>query len=227
MSEYSYPESEPAIETSANSSPAILQVEGLYFDHPQRTLFKNFSLCIPSGVTLVCGGEDSGKSTLLRLLAGELTVAAGSLRINHVLHGEQAALYRQQIYWIDPRSEAFDQVTPAAYFAFMMVRYPAFDKAALATLIEGLSLAPHMEKSLYMLSTGTKRKVWLAAGFAAGATVTLLDEPFASLDRASINFVLRLLDKACADPARACVVAGYEAPGEVTLASVIDLDQRA
>ena len=222
-----HPESEPAIDSSANSAPAIMQVEGLHFAYPQRELFKDFSVKIPPGVTLVCGGEDSGKSTLLRLLSGELPITAGSVQINHVRQDEQANAYRQQIFWIDPRSEAFDQVTPAAYFAFMKVRYPAFDQAALAALIDGLSLAPHMEKSLYMLSTGTKRKVWLAAAFAAGAVVTLLDEPFASLDRASINFVLQLLEKAALDPARACLVAGYDAPGEVALASVIDLDQRA
>ncbi len=227
MNRHHHRESELAIDASDNSFPAVLQVEGLHFGYPQHALFKNFSVTIPAGVTLVCGGEDSGKSTLLRLLAGKLPVAAGSLQIQHVRQDAQSEQYQQQIFWIDPRSEAFDQVTPAAYFAFMKVRYPAFDQTALALLIDGLTLAPHMEKSLYMLSTGTKRKVWLAAAFAAGATVTLLDEPFASLDRASINFVLRMLDKASADPVRAVVVAGYEAPGEVVLASVIDLDSRA
>jgi energy-coupling factor transporter ATP-binding protein EcfA2 len=53
--------------------------------------------------------------------------------------------------------------------------------------------------------------------------VTLLDEPFAALDKASIGFVLELLDDAAADSTRAWVVADYEAPRGVPLAAEVDL----
>jgi energy-coupling factor transporter ATP-binding protein EcfA2 len=77
-----------------------------------------------------------------------------------------------------------------------------------------------------MLSTGSKRKVWLAAALASGAAVTLLDEPFAALDQASINFVLELLADATEHPTRAWVMADYTAPEGVPLAAIIDLDAR-
>ena len=77
-----------------------------------------------------------------------------------------------------------------------------------------------------MLSTGSKRKVWLAAAFASGAPVTLLDEPFAALDQASIGFVMELLQDAAQHPTRAWVLAHYEAPGEVPLAAIIELADR-
>jgi energy-coupling factor transporter ATP-binding protein EcfA2 len=93
----------------------------------------------------------------------------------------------------------------------------------LATCVDGLALAPELNKQLFMLSTGSKRKVWLAAAFASGAALTLLDMPFAALDKASIRFVLALLEDAAADPARAFVVADYAAPAGVSLAGVIDL----
>jgi energy-coupling factor transporter ATP-binding protein EcfA2 len=78
-------------------------------------------------------------------------------------------------------------------------RYPQFDHALLPALTEGLSLTPHLEKKLFMLSTGSKRKVYLAAAFAARATLTLLDDPYASLDRASINFVAATLNEHAGD----------------------------
>ena len=84
-------------------------------------------------------------------------------------------------------------------------------------------LGPHLAKPGTMLSAGTKRKVWLAGAFASGAAVTLLDEPFAALDKASIGFVLELLDDAAAGSARAWVVADYEAPRGVPLAAEVDL----
>jgi energy-coupling factor transporter ATP-binding protein EcfA2 len=74
-----------------------------------------------------------------------------------------------------------------------------------------------------MLSTGSRRKVWLAAAFACGAPLTLLDEPFAALDQPSIRFVLSLLQAATTDPLRAWVLADYQAPPGLALACVLEL----
>jgi energy-coupling factor transporter ATP-binding protein EcfA2 len=73
----------------------------------------------------------------------------------------------------------------------------------LGELINGLSLTPHAGKPLYKLSTGSKRKFLLAGAFASGAMVTLLDEPFSALDKASIGFVMELLEEATHHPTRA------------------------
>ena len=195
----------------------------LCFRHPQRALFADWSTLVPPGVTLVCGGEGSGKTTLLRLLAAELPADSGHLQVNHVRLDQQPIAYRQQVFWTDPRSDAFDQMTPHDYFKSVQQRHPGFDEQGLAGLIDGLSLAPHLDKRLYMLSTGSKRKVWLAAAFASGAAVTLLDEPFSALDKASVGFVMQLLEDSTRHAARAWVVADYEAPGAVPLAAIIDL----
>ena len=73
--------------------------------------------------------------------------------------------------------------------------------------IGGLSLAPHLDKTLTMLSTGTRRKVLMAAALAAEAPVTLLDQPFKALDRPSIDYLLALLAEAARHPCRAWVMA--------------------
>lgn len=208
---------------SVSDLPAILQVDGLQFHYPQRELFTRFSASIPAGVTLVRGGDGRGKTTLLRLLAGELTCDAGHLRINGTGLQQQPQLYRQQVFWTEPRTEAFDAMTPPGYFESQRKRFAGFDDAVLARCVDGLSLAPEMNKQLYMLSTGSKRKVWLAAAFASGAAVTLLDMPFAALDKPSIRFVLELLQKAAGHRDRVCVLADYTAPEGVCLAGVIDL----
>ena len=74
-----------------------------------------------------------------------------------------------------------------------------------------------------MLSTGSKRKVWLAAACASGAPLTLLDEPFAALDKTSIRCLLGVLGDAAAQPQRAWVLADYVAPPGVPLAWQLDL----
>jgi ABC-type multidrug transport system ATPase subunit len=202
----------------------VLQMDGLCLRFSQRELFANLSATIPPGVTWVEGGEGSGKTTLMRLMSGEMAADTGRMQINGVSLADQPQVYRSQVFWADPRSEALDAITPVAYWAVVQKRYPVFDTQLLAELVAGLSLAPHQDKALYMLSTGSKRKVWLAAAFASGAAVTLLDEPFAALDKASINLVLELLHDAATHATRAWVVADYEAPRGVPLASSVMLD---
>ncbi len=202
----------------------MLRVLKLCFAYPDRPLFSDWSADLGPGLTLVRGGDGCGKSTLLRLLAGQLPPDAGELQIHGVSLRDTPDAYRAQVFFTDPRTQAFEALTPVQYFAAQRLRYPAFDEQLLGQLVDGLALDEQMGKQLYMLSTGSKRKVFLAAAFASGAALTLLDMPFAALDKASIACVMDLLDDASAHNTRAWVVADYAAPAGLRLASVIDLD---
>lgn len=193
------------------------------YPNPKVELFARLSAAIPPGVTLVQGGDGRGKSTLLRLMAGALALDAGRLQLNGVSLKDEPEAYRRQLFWMEPRNTDFDQLTPPQFFASLGDRYPGFDELLLAPLVEGLGLEPHINKQLFMLSTGSKRKVWLAAAFASGAALLLLDEPFAALDAPSIAFVKEQLQAISTQAGRAAVIADYSAPSGVTLAGVIDL----
>ncbi|MDP1687921.1 MAG: ABC transporter, partial [Hydrogenophaga sp.] len=64
---------------------------------------------------------------------------------------------------------------------------------------------------------GSKRKVWLCAAFAAGTPLTLIDEPFAALDTASIRFLRGLLEEASSHHDRAWVLADHTPPEGLVL----------
>jgi ABC-type multidrug transport system ATPase subunit len=205
---------------------SILQADGLSFgfpDAPTKPLFTRLSFEVPAGVTLLCGEEGSGKTTLLQLLAGALQPTAGQLQIQGVRLAENRLTYQQQLAWWDPRDSALNDDTAEHIFSTLAPRQNGFSPELLQAHIAGLSLAPHLHKALYMLSTGTRRKVLLAAALAARAPVTLLDQPFMALDRPSIDYLLALLLDAAQQPDRAWVVADYEAPVGVALAKVIEL----
>lgn len=201
----------------------VLRAEGLAYAIGPRELFSGLSLQVPPGVSLVRGGDGRGKTTLLALLAGVLPARRGTLNLRGTDLALQPAAYRAQVFLTQPASGALDAISPKAWFDALATRHPGFNREALDDLADGLALAPHLEKPGYMLSAGTKRKVWLAGALASGAALTLLDEPFAALDKASIGFVLELLDDAAAGSARAWVVADYEAPRGVPLAAEVDL----
>ena len=201
----------------------MLHLQNLHFTYPaspNQPLFTGLSAHLPAGVSLVCGGDGCGKSTLLRLLAGDLMPAKGQVRFS--------GADRAQVFWMDPRSKVvnatLNNVVVQTYFEALASRWPNLDTAWLAELSDDLGLTPHLHKPMFMLSTGSRRKVLLAAGLAGGASVTLLDEPFAALDAPSIRCVTAALVRAAAQPQRACVIADHQAPPGVPLSSVISLD---
>lgn len=206
----------------ANHTP-ILRVRDLHFSYPGRKLFTHFSANFPPGVTLTRGGDGCGKSTLLRLLVGALPAQSGTLHINGINLQARQENYKAQVFWAEPRSSAFDQLTVQDYFGLQRSSYVDFDDGVLTDITQGLSLQAHLQKPLFMLSTGSKRKVFLAAAFASGAVVTLLDEPFAALDAMSIGFILSWLQGVASENNRAWVIADYCAPKELLLAQTLDL----
>lgn len=74
-----------------------------------------------------------------------------------------------------------------------------------------------------MLSTGSRRKVGLVAALASGATVTLLDQPFAALDASAIRRLQAFLAQLGQNPVRAWLIADYVKPDHLPLASVLEL----
>jgi ABC-type multidrug transport system ATPase subunit len=203
----------------------ILQADALCFAYPECSVLQTLSLRLPAGVSVVRGDDGSGKTTLLRILAGDLAANSGQLQIQGIDLAHDAKAYKQRVFCVDPHTEAFDAITPADYFAQVQRQYSHWSAPALRDLISGLSLEHHVDKSIYMLSTGSKRKVWLAAAFASGAALTLLDDPFAALDKSSIRYVTQQLQAAAKQSKRAFVVAHYEALTDVQCAHTVTLNK--
>ncbi|MNU90338.1 taurine transporter ATP-binding subunit [compost metagenome] len=76
---------------------------------------------------------------------------------------------------------------------------------------------------MFMLSTGSRRKVGLAAALASGRPVVLLDDPVGALDARSIHGLWQAIERRVAQPGRAVVVASSERVTEVPLAACIEL----
>jgi ABC-type multidrug transport system ATPase subunit len=167
---------------------------------------------IPAGVTALTGDEGTGKTSLLRLLAGDLTAVSGSVSVAP-----------DDVFWVDLQGAEHDQTTVQACWDALRPRYPRWNEALLQDLADALDMTQHRSKRLEMLSSGSRRKVMVIAALASGATVTLLDQPFAALDLKSIRAIKDFLREAAEYPSRAWVVADYEAPDDLPLASIVHL----
>ncbi len=193
----------------------LFEAERLTLSFSGMPLFAGLSFQLRPGLTLLRGGELCGKSTLLRLIAGTQAADAGEWRrLARCCFHEQPA---------DP---AHDAIVARAWLASRQAAFAAWDTDLAARLTDAFGLGDHIDKPMYMLSAGSRRKVGLLAAAASGAELTLLDTPFAALDSASCRVLASLLAEAAGGEHRAWVLAEYELPpllADIPLAGVIDL----
>jgi len=207
----------------APHSPAILDIHQLHFAHTgEPALVAGWSTRISPGVTLLHGDTGSGKSTLLRLLAGQLP-AMGQRTLGGAAFDADPAAYRRQLFLCDLATNAFDQMNAHECTAAWRADDPGFRPDEWQALVEGFSLTEHLEKKLFMLSTGSRRKVWLAYALASGRPLVLLDEPTGGLDAPSTRCLWAALTRVAASGQRAVVVARTEGLDQVPLVGTITL----
>lgn len=209
---------------SLAATPPILHIDHLRFAYPgDPPIAAGWSARIGAGVTLLHGDTGSGKSTLLRVLAGALPATGGRLTLAGAALPEAAEAYRRQVFFVDPSTNAFDAMGVEECAASLRSADVPFDAARWQALIDGFSLAPHLAKKMFMLSTGSKRKVWLAAALASSRPLTLLDEPTAGLDAGSMRCLWRTLAEVAQEGGRAVIVASGERVDGVPLTATFTL----
>lgn len=158
-------------------------------------------LRILPGLNAVTGDEGSGKTRLLRDLSQSTANAL----------------------WLDLRLPGHDEHTPEEVWAELRSRCTSWNAQLQANLLDALQLQDHLGKRLFMLSTGSRRKVALVGLLASGAGITCLDQPYAALDLPSARVVREFLHEMADHAHRAWVVADYEADPALPWRSMIHL----
>lgn len=206
----------PRPPTVLSAASPLLTATGLALAFDGRTVFAGLDFTLQPGLTLVRGGDGRGKTSLLQMLAGERAPDGGRI--------ERA---QGPAFLAQPRATASDDSqTLRAWMLAQRGEHGGWDETMAQDLADAFGLGEHLDKSRFMLSTGTHRKGLLVAAFASGAPLTLLDTPWAALDARSRALVSQLLEEAARHTRRAFVVADHDLPGElqgVPLAGRIDL----
>jgi len=155
-----------------------------------REAFSGLNFEAAPGVALaVTGPNGSGKTSLLRLIAGLLTVARGSIRLEG---GEAELTLPEQSHYLGHRDAIKPALSVSENFAFWrdFLGGEALDPAEILRLV-GLDHAAHLPAAY--LSAGQRRRLSIARLLAVRRPIWLLDEPTNALDDAGQTLFATLM----------------------------------
>lgn len=170
-------------------------IENLTCVRGGRVVFRDLSFrAAPGAVVSLEGPNGSGKTSLLRLLAGLLAPEAGSIRIGDAEDAEERG---KRVGWLGHREALKRQMTPRETLRFYarLYRVAGDVEALCAEALSGVGLRQAADVAAQYLSEGQRRRLALARLRILGARrVWLLDEPLAALDTEGKHFLRTLID---------------------------------
>lgn len=159
-----------------------LVAEGLACRRGVRQLFENLDFTLESGRALiVTGANGTGKSSLLRLLAGLSAPAAGAVRLEGAREPEDFAEDVHYLGHLDAHKAALSAEENLAFWRDVLGR-PAL---SIAEALEEVGLGGLGRLPVAVLSAGQKRRLALARLLVSDRPLWLLDEPTTALDVAA------------------------------------------
>lgn len=184
--------------------PNLVDIRDLHFGYGDRLILSGLTMEFPRGkVIAIMGGSGSGKTTVLRLIGGQLRAQSGSVTVEGQ---EVSSLSLDGLYRMRRRMGMLFQ--HGALFTDLSV----FDNVAFP-LRENTSLPEEMIRDLVLLklhavglsnaaplkpaeiSGGMARRVALARAVALDPQLIMYDEPFAGLDPISMGVIANLIRK--------------------------------
>lgn len=176
---------------------ALLRWHDLAGRRGERLLFHRLSATFePGEVVRITGENGVGKSTLLRMVAGLLPVARGTIYFrDQPLSVARDAWLAEQCY-LGHALAANELLSPRENVRFLCALMGAYPSSrAVDEALAQVGLAAQRDLPLKVLSAGQRRRVGLARlFFARTRTVWLLDEPLTALDQAFVTTLTRLIE---------------------------------
>lgn len=168
------------------ASKTLLHVDGLSFGYTNDTpLFKNLSFTIKKGARIgIVGKNGRGKSTLLRLLAQELSPTTGEVRPHELM--SLGYFGQTNVARLTERHTIEEEIQLAA---------PLLSRTAVRAICGSMMFSgDKAEKKIGVLSGGEKSRVLLGKLLATPCNLLMLDEPTSHLDIESVEALVAALN---------------------------------
>ncbi len=190
--------------TDHNKDDVLVRVRGLSFSRGTRKIFDGIDLDIHRGkVTAIMGPSGTGKTTLLKLIGGQLRPDAGSIEVDgenvHRLSRSDLFELRKRMGMLFQSGALLTDIDVFNNVAFPVREHTKLPEALIRDLVlmklEAVGLRGARELMPSELSGGMARRVALARAIALDPMMIMYDEPFTGQDPISMGVLVQLIRK--------------------------------
>jgi phospholipid/cholesterol/gamma-HCH transport system ATP-binding protein len=219
-------------ETSQSTGDAIVSIRGLRYARGERIIFEDIDLDIRRGyVTAIMGPSGTGKTTLLKLIGGQLRPAAGTI----IVDGENVpdlrvhALYelRKRMGMMFQSGALLTDLNVFDNVAFPMREHTRLAEPLVRDLVlmklQAVGLRGARNLMPNELSGGMARRVAMARAIALDPALVLYDEPFTGQDPISMGVLIKLIRELNDALGLTSVVVSHDVKETATIADYVYL----
>ncbi|MCG7636849.1 MULTISPECIES: phospholipid ABC transporter ATP-binding protein MlaF [unclassified Alteromonas] len=180
----------------------LVEVDNLTFKRADRIIYDGISLKVPKGkITAVMGPSGIGKTTLLRLIGGQLTPDEGDVRFDgdSIVSMSRKTLYetRRRMSMLFQSGALFTDMSVFDNVAFPLREHTKLSEDVIATIValklQAIGLRGAAQLMPSELSGGMARRAALARAIALDPDLIMYDEPFAGQDPISMGVLVKLI----------------------------------
>lgn len=185
-------------------SENLIQVKNLTFKRGERTIYDNLNLQVAKGkITAIMGPSGIGKTTLLKLIGGQLQPSAGEILFDgqDICQMSNAELYRtrQRMGMLFQSGALFTDISTFDNVAFPIREHTNLPEELIRKIVlmklEAVGLRGAAELMPAELSGGMARRAALARAIALDPDLIMFDEPFTGQDPISMGVILSLIKR--------------------------------
>jgi heme exporter protein A len=206
----------------------VLDAVALACERDWRVLFEQLELrLVPGDMLQVVGPNGSGKTSLLRLLAGLMPPSAGEIRLYGQPLSSQRAELARTLLWLGHAPGIKGLLTAEENLTWLCALHQPATREAIWQALTAVGLRGFEDVPCHTLSAGQQRRVALARLYLPGPKLWVLDEPFTALDKAAVAQLEAHLAAHCEQGGLVVLTTHHEMKVKPSGYRELDLGQRA
>ncbi len=189
---------------SDNSNEPLVKIRDLRFYRGERAIFDGIDIDIPRGsITAIMGPSGTGKTTLLKLIGGQLRPDAGTIHVDgqdvHKLNNKDLYKLRMRMGMLFQSGALLTDINVFENVAYPLREHTRLPESIIRKLVliklEAVGLRGARDLMPSELSGGMARRAALARAIVLDPKMIMYDEPFTGQDPISMGVLVQLIPR--------------------------------